>query len=144
MTGRLDRRVIQYKGRELSILLDVGHNPHAAGYLARTLQRQPLVGRRLAIFGLLADKDLLGVIEPLLLAVADWAVAPLAISRTRSAAQLSEALMERGASVSIYSSVAEALDAQCDQALAGDEILLFGSFYCVAEALEWLERHTTE
>lgn len=144
VTGRLDRRVIQYKGRELSILLDVGHNPHAAGYLARTLQRQPLVGRRLAIFGLLADKDLPGVIEPLLLAVADWAVAPLAISRTRSAAQLSEALMERGASVSIYSSVAEALDAQCDQALAGDEILLFGSFYCVAEALEWLERHTTE
>lgn len=144
VVGRLDRRVIQYKGRELSILLDVGHNPHAAGYLARTLQRQPLAGRRIAVFGLLADKDLPGVIEPLLSLVADWAVAPLSIPRTRSAAQLSEALMERGASVTIYSTVCEALDAQCDQAAAGDEILLFGSFYCVAEALEWLERHTSE
>ena len=143
VVGRLDRRLIQYKGRELPILLDVGHNPHAASYLARTLQRLPLAGRRLAVFGLLADKDLPGVIEPLLPAVADWAVAPLAIPRTRSAAQLNEALKERGASVTIYSSVCEALDAQCDQAVAGDEILLFGSFYCVAEALEWLERRTS-
>ena len=144
VVGRLDRRVVQYKGRELSILLDVGHNPHAAGYLAHTLQRQSLAGRRIAVFGLLADKDLPGVIGPLLPVVADWAVAPLSIPRTRPAAQLSEALMERGASVTIYSTVCEALDAQCDQAVAGDEILLFGSFYCVAEALEWLERHASE
>ena len=144
VVGRLDRRLITYKGRELSILLDVGHNPHAADYLARALLKQPVVGRRLAVFGLLADKDLAGVIEPLLPVVADWAVAPLSTSRARSGAQLSEVLMERGASVSIYSTVCEALDAQCDQAVAGDEILLFGSFYCVAEALDWLDRHTTE
>ena len=144
VVGRLDRRVIRYEGRDLSILLDVGHNPHAAEYLARTLQRQPPAGRRCAVFGLLADKDLPGVIEPLLPVVADWAVAPLSVARTRSAAQLSEALMERGASVTIYSNVGEALDAQCAQALAGDEILLFGSFYCVAEALDWLERHAPE
>jgi len=144
VVGRLDRRVIQHKGRELPILLDVGHNPHAATYLARALQRQPLGGRRLAVFGLLADKDLPGVIEPLLPAVDGWAVAPLTTSRARSGDQLSEALMERGASVTIYSTVCEALDAQCDQALAGDEILLFGSFYCVAEALNWLDRHATE
>jgi len=144
VVGRLDRRLITYKGRELSILLDVGHNPHAADYLARALLKQPVVGRRLAVFGLLADKDLAGVIEPLLPVVADWAVAHLSTSRARSGAQLSEVLMERGASVSIYSTVCEALDAQCDQAVAGDEILLFGSFYCVAEALDWLDRHTTE
>ncbi|MET0951431.1 MAG: hypothetical protein ABWY17_23385, partial [Pseudomonas sp.] len=29
-------------------------------------------------------------------------------------------------------------------ATADDEILLFGSFYCVAEALEWLTRHAKE
>ena len=144
VVGRLDRRTIRYKGRELSLLLDVGHNPHAAGYLARTLQGRALPGRRLAVFGLLADKDLPGVIEPLLPAVDDWAVAPLATSRTRPAAQLAGALMERGASATLYCTVGEALDAQCDQAVAGDEILLFGSFYCVAEALDWLERHAPE
>jgi len=133
--------VIQHRGRELSILLDVGHNPHAATYLAHALQRQPLGGRRLAVFGLLADKDLHGVIGPLLPVVDDWAVAPLSTPRARSGAQLSEALMEHGASVTIYSSVCEALDAQCDRAVAGDEILLFGSFYCVAEALDLAEHY---
>lgn len=37
-----------------------------------------------------------------------------------------------------------ALEAQCERASEADEILLFGSFYCVAEALEWLERRATE
>ena len=43
-----------------------------------------------------------------------------------------------------YQSVASALEAQCAHATADDEILLFGSFYCVAEALEWLARRTDE
>lgn len=141
VTGRLDRRTIRWKGRDLSILLDVGHNPHAAAYLAQYLQAQPKRGRRLAVFGLLADKDLVGVIDALMPVVDSWAVAPLASSRSRPAAELSEALMERGASVSIYPGVSQALEGQCDQAAEEDEILLFGSFYCVSEALGWLDRH---
>jgi dihydrofolate synthase/folylpolyglutamate synthase len=39
---------------------------------------------------------------------------------------------------------AQALEGQCAQATSDDEILLFGSFYCVAEALEWLARRSTE
>ncbi len=51
---------------------------------------------------------------------------------------------KRGASVTSYDSVATALEGQCAQATSDDEILLFGSFYCVAEALEWLARRSTE
>jgi dihydrofolate synthase/folylpolyglutamate synthase len=36
--------------------------------------------------------------------------------------------------------VQAALGAQCAQAADGDEVLVFGSFYCVAEALDWLGR----
>jgi dihydrofolate synthase/folylpolyglutamate synthase len=36
------------------------------------------------------------------------------------------------------------LDAQCAKATADDEILLFGSFYSVAEGLEWMARHAKE
>ena len=43
-----------------------------------------------------------------------------------------------------YSSVAQALEGQCAQATADDEILLFGSFFCVGEALQWLNRQTQE
>jgi len=138
VAGRLDRRQLSWQGRTLNLLLDVGHNPHAAQYLARRLTERPPRGRRLAVFGLLGDKDLSGVIEPLLGLVAQWAVAPLPTPRSRSAEELQAALQARGASASGWSSVAAALDAQAGQATADDEILVFGSFYTVAEALHWL------
>jgi dihydrofolate synthase/folylpolyglutamate synthase len=144
VTGRLDRRHITLRGRKVSLLLDVGHNPHAASYLAQRLDQRPIAGRRLAVFGLLADKDLNGVLDALQAPVADWAVAPLPTSRTQSATQLSAALLERGAPVSEYASIEQALDAQCAKAEPDDEVLVFGSFYCVAAALGWLERQAEE
>lgn len=144
IVGRLDRRTFTWQGKRLSILLDVGHNPHAAQYLARRLASRPVSGKRLAVFGLLADKDLVGVIEPLHAQVANWAVAPLDTARSRPATQLQSALQNLGAQVQSYASVASALEGQCAQAAAGDEILLFGSFFCVGEALQWLSRQTME
>jgi dihydrofolate synthase/folylpolyglutamate synthase len=140
ITGRLDRRTLSWQGKQVELLLDVGHNPHAAQYLARRLAARPPQGRRLAVFGLLADKDLDGVIAPLRELVDDWAVAPLDTPRTRAASELAEALTNLGASVRSYAGVDAALEGQCAQATADDQILLFGSFFCVAEALEWLER----
>lgn len=144
VTGRLDRRTLRSKGQDVPLLLDVGHNPHAASYLAESLAARPPAGRRLAVFGLLADKDLDGILDVLLPRVDEWAVAPLATPRSAPASDLHEALLRRGASVSIHAGVAQALEAQLAQAEEGDEILLFGSFYCVAEALEWLNRYVGE
>jgi dihydrofolate synthase / folylpolyglutamate synthase len=144
ITGRLDRRQLTWQGRALELLLDVGHNPHAAEYLARRLAARPVKGRRLAVFGLLADKDLQGVIAPLHGLVDEWAVAPLQTPRSRPAAELAAALTNHGAAVKSYPSVGAALEGQCAQATADDQILLFGSFFCVAEALEWLERQALE
>lgn len=141
VVGRLDRRRISWKGRTLTILLDVGHNPHAAVYLAQQLEMQPSRGKRLAVFGLLTDKDLAGVVEPLLPVFNRWAVAPLDTSRSRSASEISEALLDRGASVTIYPGVIDALENECDGAGDGDQLVVFGSFYCVAEALGWVEHN---
>ncbi|MDD0842601.1 bifunctional tetrahydrofolate synthase/dihydrofolate synthase [Pseudomonas sp. Gutcm_11s] len=138
VTGRLDRRQLNWQGRALNLLLDVGHNPHAAEYLAARLAARPLEGRRLAVFGLLADKDLPGVLAPLQLDIQSWAVAPLDSPRARPAGELEAALHNLGADVRACSSVGEALLVQCGLASEDDEILVFGSFYCVAEALEWL------
>lgn len=140
VTGRLDRRSLNWQGKSLTLLLDVGHNPHAADYLAQRLSARALPGKRLAVFGLLADKDLGGVVAPLLSEVDNWAVAPLPTSRSREAAELQAHLQRCGAQVAVYASVQAALEAQCEQAADGDEVLLFGSFYCVAEALDWLAR----
>ncbi|MFG0581773.1 bifunctional tetrahydrofolate synthase/dihydrofolate synthase [Pseudomonas sp. zjy_9] len=140
VTGRLDRRQVDWHGKALTLLLDVGHNPHAADYLAQRLQSRPVSGKRRAVFGLLADKDLPGVVAPLLGEVDEWAVAPLATPRSRPAQALAEHLQGLGAVVTLHPDVHAALDAQCERAAEGDEILLFGSFFCVAEALDWLAR----
>lgn len=140
VVGRLDSRQVLWNGRRIALLLDVGHNPHAAAFLAQRLEQRPVVGTRRAVFGLLADKDLSGVLDALVPSISDWAVAPLPTPRTQSATQLAAALLERGASVSEYATIEQALDAQCARAESVDEILVFGSFYCVAAALEWLEQ----
>ncbi|WPP47506.1 bifunctional tetrahydrofolate synthase/dihydrofolate synthase [Pseudomonas sp. AN-1] len=140
VSGRLERRRLCWRGRTLNLLLDVGHNPHAAEYLAARLALHPLAGRRLAVFGLLADKDLAGVLEPLLGQIAHWAVAPLPTPRSRSAAELQAALAARGASACACASLAAALESQLELAGEDDEVLVFGSFYSVAEALHWLEQ----
>lgn len=144
LAGRLDRRTVQWQGKQINLLLDVGHNPHAAQFLAECLARRPVSGKRRAVFGLLGDKDLEGVVAQLMPVIDDWAVVPLPTSRSRPAAQLQSVLQNLGAQVTSYQSVASALEAQCAHATADDEILLFGSFYCVAEALEWLARRTDE
>jgi len=96
------------------------------------------------VFGLLADKDLEGVVSELNASVGHWAVAPLDSPRARPVGDLHQALQNLGASVTSYDSVTAALEGQCALATSDDEILLFGSFYCVAEALQWLARRSTE
>jgi len=142
LVGRLDRRTVQWRGTSLRLLLDVGHNPHAAALLARRLAARPIAGKRLAVFGVLADKDLQGIFAALADQIQHWALAPLPTPRTRAVAEVQAALLNRGAAATVYTDVAAALEGQCERAGAEDEILLFGSFYCVAEALNWLTQHT--
>ena len=144
VAGRLDRHRVIWNSKPLNLLLDVGHNPHAARYLGGHLARHAPAGQRLAVFGLLQDKDLEGVVQPLIDVVQDWAVAPLKTGRTRPAAALQASVQNLGGAVASHASVADALEAQCERAGEGDEILVFGSFYCVAEALKWLYGNVQE
>jgi dihydrofolate synthase/folylpolyglutamate synthase len=144
LSGRLEAWRLEYQGKKLTLLLDVGHNPHAARFLAERFRGRQSSGSRLAVFGLLSDKDLAGVIDALHEEISHWAVTTLPSSRSRSALELQEELLRIGAAVSVHDTVADALLAQCDQADPGDEILVFGSFYCVAEALAWLAQMGAE
>jgi len=138
LRGRMQRKSLNFQGKSLNLLLDVAHNPDAAQYLAaRLAESSPR--KRLAVFGLLADKDLPGVIAPLLPLIKHWAVTALPSVRSREAAELKIALQAEKAEVAAYPTLADALKAQCERAQEGDEILLFGSFYSVSEALLFLQ-----
>ncbi|PKM05181.1 MAG: bifunctional tetrahydrofolate synthase/dihydrofolate synthase [Gammaproteobacteria bacterium HGW-Gammaproteobacteria-6] len=136
VAGRLQSVEVVWQGRKRHLLLDVGHNPHAARYLADTLQQRPM--RRQAVFGLLADKDLDGVIAPFAGLFQGWSVAPLPNSRSLAADQLKQALQSRNEPVTAYPSIAAAIEQALSAEPAAEEIVIFGSFFCVAEAILWI------
>ena len=122
------------------LVIDVGHNPQAARVLAQWLAAHPARGRNLAVFGALADKDVAGIVAPLLPHISHWYLCGLDAESVRglNAAQLRERMPP--ATIGEYSSVDAALDAASAQAAAVDRILAFGSFFVAAPALEWARR----
>lgn len=118
-------------------ILDVAHNPHAATALAQTLQQQPAIGRTLAVVAMLEDKDRRGVIEQLLPQVDSWYVAGLEMPRGGSAQDLYKLIHELNAQAPCqqYETVAKAYAAAYNDSDPNDRLLIFGSFYTVADVL---------
>lgn len=121
------------------ILLDVAHNPHGAAFLMQQLPAAQPGQRTLAVFAMLADKDIGGVLEVCRHGIDQWFVADLPVPRGEQAANILPLLQARCARVAgTYSDVASALKAARQQAVATDRILVFGSFYTVAAARQAL------
>lgn len=116
-------------------ILDVAHNPHAARALAASLADLPPVGRKLAVFAMLADKDASGVIEPLAGIVDCWYLAGLDGPRGRSVEALAAEFAGRGLTCVACPDVATAWSAACQAAGPADTIAAFGSFHTVAEVM---------
>jgi dihydrofolate synthase/folylpolyglutamate synthase len=133
---RLAGRLQVLPGRPV-VVLDVAHNPHAARALARGLGEMGYCERTIAVFAMLADKDIAGVIDAVAPRVDLWHVATVANERAASAARLAELLEARGlgARVRAFATVALAHDAALREAGANDRILVFGSFHTVADVL---------
>jgi dihydrofolate synthase/folylpolyglutamate synthase len=120
-------------------LLDVAHNPDAAQVLAEQLRATPCEGRKLLLFGMLADKDVAAVSALLAPEVDGWVLAGI----TESARGLSqEQLAMRMAPGLPILGTAASVQAGCDRlrALASPQDLLIvcGSFHMVGPALDWL------
>lgn len=118
-------------------ILDVAHNPHGAQALASNLAKAPVAGKTFAVFAMLADKDIAGVVAAMRDVVDVWLVAGLDMPRGASAAVLRQVLTEAGvAQLKILDSVPAAWTLACEQAQENDRICVFGSFYTVAAILQ--------
>ncbi|EPC03630.1 hypothetical protein L861_19030 [Litchfieldella anticariensis FP35 = DSM 16096] len=118
--------------------LDVGHNPHAATYLAARLAERPCTGRRIGLLGMLADKDAEGVIDALAGSLDAWVAVGLDGERARGAEDLAATLESRGQRVlHRAASPAEGADWLASELREVDEALVCGSFFTVAEVLSW-------
>jgi dihydrofolate synthase/folylpolyglutamate synthase len=121
-----------------TVVLDVAHNPHAAHALAAALGEMGFHPQTFAVFGMLADKDIAGVVAAVRPRVDRWFAATLPGPRGASAAMLCAELERSGvapAAIRRCDDVAAALAAAREQAGEADRIIVFGSFLTVAAAL---------
>jgi dihydrofolate synthase/folylpolyglutamate synthase len=120
-----------------TVILDVAHNPAAAAALARSLARMPAAGRTYAVFAMLHDKDIGGVIAAVKPQVDEWLVSGIEGPRGTDAAFMRQELARAGVSERVFAceSVAAAYLQACDMAAQNDRIVVFGSFHTVAAVL---------
>lgn len=122
------------------IILDVAHNPHAAHALAENLKKSETANRTLAVFAMLADKDIAGVVQALGATIDRWFVADIHSARGASARHLAEKIRQtiEHAKVECHHEVSLAFNAACHAAGENDRIIVFGSFYTVADVMHML------
>ncbi len=123
-----------------TVVLDVAHNPQAAEVLAVNLGSMAFYSETWAVLGMLADKDIPGVVARLRGRVDRWLVTSLAGPRGASAASLVSILEKMGIRVDgCFDSPAEAYRAAKGQAGEDDRIVAFGSFLTVAGVLHAID-----
>ena len=124
------------------IIIDVGHNPHAAHYLSAKLTalKETTSGRLIAVCGILKDKDAEGIISPLLSVVDKWHCVTLNGSRGRSGHELALLLRQLAPAADSVSedSVSQGIFSALKTASNQDVVILFGSFHTVGAFLEIL------
>jgi dihydrofolate synthase/folylpolyglutamate synthase len=127
---------------KIPVLLDVGHNPQAVrtlvDYVAATFP-----GRRIhAVFSMMKDKDIAGVIEIMRPVVFNWFFAPLANPRAATESLMRDIFAQSSVTNVFFGfkGFAEAFDAAKTQSREGDLLLVFGSFFLVSDCLAEFEK----
>ena len=117
----------------------MAHNEQAATYLAEQVEKIRLKYKKvIAFYSALKDKDSVAVIGALGSVIDEWIVAPLDLPRASTLEQLEESLtLNQVESAKSFRTVGDAL---LHLSLINDQktlIIVFGSFYTVAEALQF-------
>ena len=132
-----------------SVILDVAHNPHAAAVLAQNLDNMGFHPYTHAVFGMLNDKDLAGVVAKLGTRIDHWYCAGLPGPRGTAGQALAEQVAAalppspdgaESPSIAAYADPAQAYAAARERAGENDRIVVFGSFLTVASVLQALGR----
>ncbi|MES2013377.1 MAG: bifunctional tetrahydrofolate synthase/dihydrofolate synthase [Pseudomonadota bacterium] len=134
------------------VILDVAHNPHAAQALSENLKlvREQRQGKTVAVFAMLADKDIRGVVEAVKDEIDAWYVASIDHVRGALASDLAGIISELtpNAVVKVFDRAETAyLQARVDIEICidggeNDKIVVFGSFFTVSSVMQLLNDHS--
>lgn len=125
------------------IILDVAHNPGAASVLSENLAATKPAGRTYAVFAMLQDKDISGVVKELKNDIDFWLVSTTCSPRAATVDDVINEIHKAGISnekdiIYKFPDCVAAFVFACEQATKNDRICIFGSFYTVGDVLQYL------
>jgi dihydrofolate synthase/folylpolyglutamate synthase len=125
-----------------TVILDVAHNPHAAAVLADNLSNIGFASYTHAVFGMLNDKDIAGVVNLLKGRIDYWHLASLPGPRGVNAHDLAGILAQCGVKEGVFEheNPAGAYAQARSRAGENDRIVVFGSFLTVTDVMQALQR----
>jgi len=130
---------LAWQGR--TVILDVAHNPAATLHLAKGLSdwRNTNPGARVfAAVAMMSDKDRPGSLANLQALMDGWLLVDLDIPRAASSEQLRKNLQDLGFEPLASGKMKACLQELLQVSVQGDLLVVFGSFFTVAAALEVL------
>ncbi len=128
----------QVVGRDPVVVLDVAHNPQAATALAENLGDMFCHGKSVAVFSMLADKQIAEVVKILSPRIDQWNLYPITAARAAPLPQLEAALQSEGiepARTARFNDITSAYTAAKESAGADGRVVVFGSFYSVGDVM---------
>ncbi len=138
VSGRFQTESVQ----GVEIVLDVAHNPAAAALLAQRLQSLPKAGRCVSLFAVMADKAIDDIVAPMQGISEAWFLAPLAdCERALGPDETMRALSACGEHmISVSKNMKQAYRRALSLLGEGDRLVVWGSFFTVAEILPMIEK----
>lgn len=129
---------------KIHFILDVAHNPHAVKSLANYLSKLPSTKQVHAIFSGLAEKDLYGMVSPLLNIVDHWY--PTVVQGRRAASKDDIHTVFKNIlaneNVTCFSTPLQAYNAAVSNYQEGDLIVIYGSFFLIGAIMENFNNET--
>lgn len=118
------------------VIVDVAHNPQSAHHLADNLRNLPCRGRRYAVVAMLSDKEQRESLKHLAGLFDRWMVAGIDAERGDSGERVMAIIeSELSEAASRFGNVEKAYRYARELAANSDQIVVFGSFFTVADIL---------
>jgi len=118
------------------VVLDVAHNPAAVKTLVETLSENPM--KTVAIFSALADKNIVDMIELASGSIKHWFLVPIKAERSIELNALKDKFANsESTTVCLNMSNAIELSLKLEEV---DRVIIFGSFYTIADAYKIIKK----
>ncbi|MFK5985835.1 MAG: folylpolyglutamate synthase/dihydrofolate synthase family protein [Pseudomonadota bacterium] len=138
------------KSKNIDVFVDVAHNPQAAKILNTILSEPAYTGQTHAIFAILDDKDIRGVVQQLINSFDAWHIIRLDSARATTQQKIKDIIQSENKNipVSCYNEFSVALKTVMEQNnsmvskdLTGvkNRVIIFGSFLTVAQAMAFFK-----